>query len=174
MPARRISKTEKALRLLEAILIDTSVFLSYGGARKILKNRYEGKIGQALSNLDHQGYLEVVERKGQRMIRLTCKGWLKGWRPRIRHTWDGRWRLVAFDIEEIRRSTRDGFRKKLRMLKFKPMQKSLWISPYDVSEHIEKLIDMLDLVENVDYFIADAITNESKFISMFNLKKTIK
>ena len=171
----RISKTKKILNLLDAIISDigaSNPFVSYAEARKRLHSQYEGKFSEALSNLKRCGYLEIVEIKNTKSLRLTIKGKLKALLPlsRKKKEWDGRWRLVAFDIEEKRRGVRGRFREALRMLGFLPLQKSLWITPYDVSEKVEEVIDWLRIDANVDYFISQAITNEDKLLKeKFNL-----
>jgi len=38
-------------------------------------------------------------------------------------------------------------------------------------EEIEELLDLLNLRVNVDYFIADAITNKDKFLELFKLNQ---
>ena len=48
--------------------------------------------------------------------------------------WDGKWRLVIFDIREKRRSTRDLLRQQLQGLGLIRLQNSVWVHPYDFSE----------------------------------------
>ncbi len=42
--------------------------------------------------------------------------------------WDGIWRVVVFDIPEQNKKIRSVLRETLRVLEFKPLQKSVWIS----------------------------------------------
>ena len=51
--------------------------------------------------------------------------------------WDGKWRLVMFDIPHNRKNARDAFRKKLIDLEFYPIQKSVFITPYPCEKEIE-------------------------------------
>ena len=48
--------------------------------------------------------------------------------------WDGRWRLVVFDVPEGRRGLRDKLRAQLRRRGFGYLQHSVWITPDPVSE----------------------------------------
>ncbi len=166
---RRQNKTEKLLSILDALAEDIGVFLSPKELRKIVYKHWDQRsnLSQALGNLTRSGYLEIIEKDNKKAIQLTSRGKLKIWRPRTYDESDGRWRLVAFDIEEERKSTRNKFRDYLKMMGFKPMQKSLWISPHDVSSDLEEIISMLDIRGNVDYFIADALTNKDKFEKLF-------
>jgi len=177
MCARRMTLPEKIITVLNAAFEDAidegSAFLSYSELRKRVWNnrRLSSSLSKAIYNIKRSGYLEIVEKDNQKVVRITKKGRFKLWSPVINEEWDGRWRLVAFDIEEIHRSKRDYFRNALKIMGFKKMQKSLWICPYDISEDIEKVIDMLNIEVNVDYFIADAITNKEKYLYMFNLNQ---
>jgi len=173
MPARRIKQSEKLLRIIEGLAEEIGVYLDYGKMRQRLHGSwdYETNFSKAIANAKRYGYLEIVEKDNKKSILITKKGRFRIWKPRIVKEWDGRWRLVGFDIPEKRRKKRDSFRTALRAMGFKQMQKSLWICPYDVSEEIEKVMDMLDLEYEIDYFIADAITNKEKYIDLFDLNQ---
>lgn len=94
------------------------------------------------------GYIEKIEKHGEIYIRLTSQGSKKITRdfPLLslqKRKWDGKWRVVIFDIEEVNRNARDGLRKKLKELGFGMIQKSVFISPHNVIK------DMLEFIENV-------------------------
>ena len=171
MPARRISKTIKVLNLVDALIDESGVFCSYKELRRRVRGRWQSNLSKTIADLREHGYLEIVEIDNRKAIKLTQKGLLKTITSGWSRQWDGRWRLVGFDIEEKRKKTRDTFRTNLRLLGFKPLQKSLWITPFDVSERIEELIDLLDIRKNVDYFIADAITDKDKLVEAFRLNQ---
>jgi len=55
--------------------------------------------------------------------------------------WDGRWWQVAADIPtEDYKWAADLFREKLKELKFYPLQRTLWLHPYDPRKEIEFII----------------------------------
>jgi phenylacetic acid degradation operon negative regulatory protein len=58
---------------------------------------------------------------------------------RQRH-WDGRWRLVMFDVPEVSRKQRDAFRWWLRMERLGQMQKSVWVSAFPLSTDLEEFL----------------------------------
>lgn len=91
---------------------------------------------RSLSYLVKTGYIEKVVKKGKPFLRLTSKANEKLTRdfPIFRmqkRKWDGKWRLVIFDIGEEIRILRDSLRDKLKELGFGMLQKSIYISPYD-------------------------------------------
>jgi len=111
---------------------------------------------QRLSNvfyrLRKEGCLKMFRRNYDIHIFLTEKGKKKaGWlqidslqikRPK---KWDEKWRIIFFDISELKRIWRDAFRGKLKELGFYPFQKSVWIFPFDCRDEIELLREFFGL-----------------------------
>src|SRR3989344_4093866 len=58
--------------------------------------------------------------------------------------WDDKWRLILFDIATEDRRKRDAFRTFIRKIGATMLQKSVWVYPYDCSEHILLLRDFFD------------------------------
>lgn len=66
--------------------------------------------------------------------------------------WDGKWRLVAFDIPEKRRYLRDNLRTHLNRLGLYPLQQSVWLYPYPCQDIVRLLKVDLGLGRRVQYF----------------------
>ena len=164
------SKTEKILEIIAAAILETGAFIyPYKGIS--LFKKYEGSLSQAIYNLKRNGCLEEVEQNGQKHLNITFKGKLRLISKKITGKWDGYWRIIAFDIEEERKHNRNVFRAKLVELGCRVLQKSVWITPHDISAELEAMIDLLGLHDNVDYFLSKALTNEEKYLKLFNLEK---
>lgn len=59
----------------------------------------------------------------------------------MRHKgWDRRWRLVIFDIPEEKKSIRNNLRQKLYELGFGRLQRSIYISPYDLATDLAEFL----------------------------------
>ena len=54
--------------------------------------------------------------------------------------WDGKWRLIFWDIPEKRKSIRDLLRNKLKQLGFVRWQKSVWASKKNCTEILREFI----------------------------------
>lgn len=158
--------------LIAASVKEGAAIITYPhwGLGKLFKD-YHGSLPQTIYELKRRGYLEQIEKDGQKYLKLTAKGRLKTIKRKILGKWDGYWRIIAFDIEETRKKTRDLFRSKLRELNCQPIQKSVWITPSDISFELQELIELLNLENNVDYFISKALTNEEKYLQMFKIDK---
>jgi DNA-binding transcriptional regulator PaaX len=85
--------------------------------------------------------------------------------------WDGKWRLVIFDINELKRGHREAFRGKLKELGFRLLQKSVWVHPFDCEAEIELLRSFFGLRENdLRLILAERIGNDSQLKEDFRLK----
>lgn len=172
--SKRLSKIEKFLIVLDGLFSEIDDFLEITRTYRLTKRltRWpQEHLYHAIARACQQGYLEKVEKEGKKYVRFLPKGRLKilGKKKKPQDTWDGNWRILVFDIEEKRKETRDLFRLKLGELGFQSLQKSVWINPYDVSEEVEELLDLLNLEDNVEYFVAHAVTNDTNLKSRFEL-----
>lgn len=84
-------------------------------------------------------------------------------------TWDGKWRLLVFDIPENRRNTRAKVRNTLNAIGFKRMQDSVWIYPYDCEDLITLLKTDFKIGRDLIYCIAEAVENDSVLRKQFGL-----
>lgn len=135
--------------------------------------RYQTKT--VLGKLKHKGEIEFVEQNGKKYVRLTERGEcaleLSGERlakskPK---KWDGRYRLVMFDIPERRKRTRDSLRFKMSEVGFLRVQDSAWVYPYDCEEFIALLKAELRIGKDVLYAVIEKIDNDAWIRKHFNL-----
>lgn len=66
--------------------------------------------------------------------------------------WDGKWRIVIFDIPETNKRIRQALRETLRVLEFRPLQKSVWISRKDVVKEFRNWVRELGLSKHILIF----------------------
>ena len=83
--------------------------------------------------------------------------------------WDGKWRMVAFDIPQKSRKGRDALRRKLKKIGFCELQKSVFITPYNCREEIELLVDFFKLDQYVRFGVLEYVDNEAHFKRIFKL-----
>jgi len=119
------------------------------------RKRYKKQnIRNAFYKLNRDGCIEVKKRNHQIYISLTPQGKRKAGRLQIDSLeikkpkkWDKKWRIVIFDIAQLKRFYREIFRGKLKELGFHPLQKSVWIHPFDCHDEIETIKDFLYLTD---------------------------
>lgn len=124
-----------------------------------------------INRLKDTGYLEEVEKLGEKRYRTTLKGKAKIMRYfKKDKKWDGKWRIVIFDIPEEKKNMRDHFRKKLGELGFRFLQESVWISPYNIADEIEYLIEICRAKHYVHYLLVEELDNKDVLMKLFKLQ----
>ncbi len=83
--------------------------------------------------------------------------------------WDGKWRLVMFDIPNDRRKRRDIFRTHLRELGLTLYQNSVWIYPYPLEKEITQIAEFHKLRGCVSFVTAEKISGEKYLLQKHNL-----
>ncbi len=127
--------------------------LGWSDASKIKRSRI------SFYHLRSAGLISVDHRKGMVHVSLTKEGArraealaameeIRGLGKGKRKSWDGRWRIVMFDVPSERRLARDAFRKLLVRAGFVQLQKSVWVSPHDVSKDVAFLKDFFKLSDD--------------------------
>ena len=62
--------------------------------------------------------------------------------------WDGKWRMIVFDVPEKKRRHRDELRSMLKAIGFKEFQKSVWVYPHRVPNFLKELL----FEENIKHY----------------------
>ena len=83
--------------------------------------------------------------------------------------WDGKWRIVIFDIPEEQKKERDAFRFRLKRLGFHELQRSVFVHPHECQDEIEFFAEFYNIVENVRFGILEKIDNEMRLKTTFDL-----
>jgi phenylacetic acid degradation operon negative regulatory protein len=143
------------------------------------KTKYTNyQINRNIKRLLERGLLEIKESKQDKRLEITSKGRrlllkyeLEGLADKKPKKWDGRYRIVIFDISEHRRKTRDHLRIMLKGFGFVQLQGSVWVYPYHCQEIIELLKKYLELKSEVVYMTADLIENDDWLLENFKLKR---
>lgn len=145
------------------------------------KEKYERyqQIWRSFNNLKRQRALDFVREEDGHMVYKTNKKGEEKIKKFIfdelkiskQKNWDGKWRLVIFDVPETKRKERHALRRKLKELGFYQCQKSAWIYPMECELEIEFIKDALNLKPFVKIFIIEKI-DDGKVI--YHFKDLIK
>ncbi|MFA7309651.1 MAG: hypothetical protein WC050_01990 [Candidatus Paceibacterota bacterium] len=120
-------------------------------------------INRASDRLIHQG---LLKREGG-LVRLTPKGEatlrhlevreFKIIRPR---KWDGKWRVLIFDIPEYRKGLRDNVRRTIEAIGFIRLQDSVWVYAYDCEDLIALLKADFKVGKDMLYMIVEELEGD--------------
>lgn len=101
-------------------------------------------------HLRRRGLVEMRREGHDVIIQLTPEGKKKAGKFQIDdltierpQKWDGKWRIILFDIPVTSNTVRSVFRRKLKEFGFYRLQKSVWVFPFECREEIEFLRDFL-------------------------------
>lgn len=134
----------------------------------------ESQLTGGISNLERGGY---IKREGKQTVLLTEKGVkeilkFKMKNKHLEKKWDGKWRIVVFDIEEATRKDRDYLRRQLKWIGFAELQKSVWIFPYEIRDELREFIKMckFEFRGDVRFILADTVESDMLLRKEFNLR----
>jgi len=135
------------------------------------------RISQAISRLEREGFVQTSGRYEQRVVKLTKRGkavvdamYASEYQIPEPILWDGKWRIVMFDIREKRRKTRTQLRAMLMGVGFLRLQDSVWVYPYQCDEFISLVRTHLRSgTGEMLSFVAEALESDKKLRDHFNL-----
>lgn len=115
------------------------------------------QISQALYYAKKRKLIRVKRADGKTVIELTERGRKRKLKYDIdklrippQGQWDGRWRIVMFDIPESKRRGRVVLTDKLKHLGFLQFQKSVWIYPYPCEDEIDFVTEFFGVAPYVN------------------------
>ncbi len=157
----------KNVGLLSVALISPSVVGAFSKLGVIRKDNYWVK--RSIDRLVEKGLIKFEKTENGIFARLTTKGerrlyqmYDKGELPRPRK-WDGKWRIIIYDLKEERKALREKLRRTIESFGFLKLQDSVWVYPYDCEDLITLMKADFKIGKDVLYIIADKVEND-KFL----------
>lgn len=130
----------------------------------------------AIKRLHKQKYVEINEQNGEEVVVLTEAGKrrilkyaLDGLSIEKPRKWDGRWRLIIYDVENRKKRLRDVFREALRALGFCKLQESVWLYPYPCGKQVTFLREYYGVGNEVLYIVATTLEDDSPYRDYFSI-----
>lgn len=170
---RAVLQTVAAAGILGVALVAPNALVLLKQAGILPAKHQRHSISIARNRLLKEGFL--VYRNGK--VALTKKGenalsmlMLQEYKIPTPKRWDGKWRILIFDIPEHRKRTRDLVRKTLQDVGFIRLQDSVWVYPYDSEDLLILLKADFRIGKDMLYIIADSIENDGLYRKHFGLK----
>lgn len=117
------------------------------------KKDYEGSI---LVSLTEKGILRAINYKFRRLANKKKK-------------WDGKWRMVAFDIPNSCRKGRNALRYRLKTAGFYELQESIFLYPHDCKREIDAIVKLFKLEKYVRFGLLDYIDIQDRVKFKFGI-----
>jgi DNA-binding transcriptional regulator PaaX len=100
--------------------------------------------------------IKIVQKDGEEFLEITKLGRkellkynIDELKIEIPKVWDKKWRMVIFDIPEKFREGRVALSKKLKEIGFFPLQKSVFVYPYECDNEIDFIREFFDVKKYV-------------------------
>ena len=178
----RIAKVQKAILYSLAVAGGIAAALVAPNALQVLeqfgwiktrRNPYY-TVNESVRKLQEGGFVKKDDRgflylttKGER--RLSEFG-VTGFHLKKPRRWDGKWRVVSFDIKESRKVIRQQLRTTLTEIGFVCLHKSLWVYPYDCQDLITLLKADYEIGKDILYLVSEYIENDKMLRRHFELE----
>lgn len=83
--------------------------------------------------------------------------------------WDGKWRLIIYDVADKKKGSRDILRSTLKTLGFLQLQKSVYLFPHPCGQEIEFLRAYYGLNKDVTMLVTSKIENDEAYRQYFGI-----
>lgn len=83
--------------------------------------------------------------------------------------WDGKWRLIIFDIPHHQKIARNALREKLKQIGFYPVQKSVYLIPYECEKEIDFIASIFEVRDCVLIMEVSHFEGEEKLRNYFRI-----
>jgi hypothetical protein len=141
--------------------------------RKQLSVRHRKKYYNVVASGKRQGFIKQISKGGKTFLQLTSKGELErlmGLMNIVKQAkWDGKWRLVVFDIPEDARDKRDQLRALLKRNGFKILQASVFINPYPLNREALSYLEKAGLMPYIRVIKVQEMDNDLDLRKKFGL-----
>ncbi len=174
-----VLRTLYATGVISTILVAPNALrlFAYLDRNKARRKRFYDRVTQATARLEQRGLISVEENKGRRFIHITEKGrvevhkiLVKNYQIPEQALWDGKWRVLIFDVREERRKTRAILRLLLRSTGFVRLQDSVWVYPYPCDEFVTLARAYLKSgISEIRVIVAETIESDRSLRKHFNL-----
>jgi DNA-binding transcriptional regulator PaaX len=141
-----------------------------------LSRHSPAQLRRTLKYLLSRELIKFHDEDGLKVLNLTDKGRRKVSHFELEDTaipiplkWDGKWRMILFDVPESKKSARNALSLYLKSMGFIKMQDSVWIHPYSCEKEVSTLRHALNLGEHLRIIVADSLENDAILREHFHL-----
>lgn len=139
------------------------------------RDRY--RVKQAVRRLQKNNMVRIVNRNGHEVVEITAQGKKKvldydldSMQLETKRKWDGKWRIVMFDIPEKRKRARDAVSFKIKEIGMYPIQKSVFVFPHPCKDEIDFVGEIFGVRNNIIYIEATHIDSAEKAKHHFGIR----
>ncbi len=181
--SKELTKTSKMLMWMCAGVEALSIFLVT--PHELRKRALKGNIFKTrndfyslYSYLLRKGYIQLVDKNAEQFVKITKKGELAILLARAKlssaEPWDGKWRVIIFDIPEASRLERNRFRRLLKEFGFLKLQASVFVSPKALNRRALDYLKQSGLMKYIRILKVEEMDDDSDLRKLFGIKSKAK
>lgn len=177
----KITSRQILLYLVDGLVSVYEPFDRHGFYRKNIQDYYhwrdmdKKRFSDNIKRLEREGFIKIfLDHNNQNIIELCGKGkekvglmLAKDYEYQMPTKWDGKWRIVIFDISDEKKKNRDILRQKLLEIGFIQLQESVFVFPFDCKTLIDFYKSLFMIEPDVQYIIAEAIETQIDLLDVF-------
>lgn len=133
------------------------------------------RLRQVIKRMQQSRFVEIVEGNGAAVVKITEKGRRKLLSYNLETMkldetkWDGKWRLVIYDVKANKKLNSEMFRRALTKLNLLKLQKSVYLTPFRCEDHIEYLRQLFEIGDEVLILKVGSLENEFAYRKYFGI-----
>ena len=133
------------------------------------------RLRQVVKRMQNSQLVEIKEEKGIPIVKISKKGKNKLLKYDIekmqldQSNWDGKWRLIIYDVKTPKRKNSEMFRRVITNLKFLKLQKSVYLTPFKCEDEIEYLRQVFEIGNEVLILTVRNLENEEAYRKYFGI-----
>lgn len=139
--------------------------------QKIFDYSFNQKTRGTLSGMIREGLIEKINNQLNQSksvksptesteYRLTEKGFYQlclefPFFRYLKDKWDGKWRIISYEIPEAKREIRDRLRREMQGWGLGPWHRSFWLTPHPIIETLKQLVNQREEEKYIQAFCSD-------------------
>jgi phenylacetic acid degradation operon negative regulatory protein len=153
---------ERRTKILLALYLLSDVELSFISLDEKIQKIFDLSLNQktrgTISGLLKEKIIEKGEKENQ--YRLTDKGFSElclefPFFRFLKEKWDGKWRIISYEIPEKKREIRDRLRREMQGWGLGPWHRSFWLTPHPILPTLKSLTSQKEEENYIQAFEAD-------------------
>lgn len=162
---------ERRTKILLALFLLSDVSFSYIAFDDKVQTIFDLSLNQktrgTISGLLKEGCIEKKEDGSS--YKLTEKGYLElsllfPFCRFLNSQWDGKWRIISYEIPEKKRELRDRLRREMQGWGLGPWHRSFWVTPHPITKTLEGLVSQKEEEKYIQSFEADHIFGDREVL----------
>jgi len=137
------------------------------------------KFYHSLYYLNRRGYVKILDSdNGNVRVKITNRGEtivkeldIDALTLKELDNWDGKWRIIIFDVPNTKSKNRLAFTERIKSLGFIMIQKSVWAYPVECYEEVMILRKFYEIEKYVTYLEVIEVEDEINWRGKLNLKR---